>query len=203
MVRDLAREEQIEVAVANFRFQAATLRHGAARVRAHLPQLAVRARHHLALLYDWLIRPLAALIGERRLVVVPHRSLHYVPFQALFDGKNYLIESSEICYAPSAAILSHCLRLPERPIQRADINCDGDDGDDDEKDDDDDECLVGGKQVVIIAAAGNSGTMTPEYPAAEEEVPGLMAVAATTETPSPHLRRAVPGSASPRLAMVS
>lgn len=119
VVRGLAREEQIEVAVANFRFQAATLRHGAARVRAHLPQLAARARHHLALLYDWLIRPLEALISRRRLVVVPHRSLHYVPFQALFDGTNYLIASREICYAPSAAILSHCLRLPERPIQRA------------------------------------------------------------------------------------
>lgn len=52
-----------------------------------------------------------------------------------------------------------------------DINCDRGD-----------ECPIsGGKEVVVVAAAGNSGTMTPEYPAAEGEVPGLVAVAATTE----------------------
>jgi len=53
-----------------------------------------------------------------------------------------------------------------------------------EEDDDageDDDCLVGPGQhgAVVVAAAGNSGSSTPEYPAAEGVI-GLLAVAAST-----------------------
>jgi CHAT domain-containing protein len=78
-----------------------------------------RALHYLGLLYDALVRPLEAALGGGRLAIVPHRVLHYVPFQALYDGTNYLIERYEICYAPSAAVLRHCLAMPRRPIERA------------------------------------------------------------------------------------
>jgi CHAT domain-containing protein len=37
--------------------------------------------------------------------IVPHRALHYIPFQALHDGTKYLIESREVFYAPSANAL--------------------------------------------------------------------------------------------------
>jgi subtilisin family serine protease len=55
-----------------------------------------------------------------------------------------------------------------------------------EHDDDpgeDDDCLVGQGQhgAVVVAAAGNSGSSTPEYPAAEGVI-GLLAVGASTQT---------------------
>jgi CHAT domain-containing protein len=55
------------------------------------------------------------------MVVVPHRALHYVPFHALYRGPGggYVVERREVCYAPSAGILSHCLAAPRRPLERA------------------------------------------------------------------------------------
>jgi CHAT domain-containing protein len=54
--------------------------------------------------YAMLIAPLHAKIRHQRLVIVPHRELHYVPFAALHDAKRnrYLVEDYTIVYAPSA-----------------------------------------------------------------------------------------------------
>lgn len=53
------------------------------------------------------------------------------------------------------------------------------DDDDDDGNDDDDRCsAIGGS--VVVAAAGNMGDETPHYPAAEQSVSGLIAVAAST-----------------------
>jgi CHAT domain-containing protein len=119
VVRGLAREEQIEAALEQFRLQVSTLRYGAERLRPHLERLVARARHHLGALYNMLIRPLAAQLGTRRLVVAPHRALHAVPFHALYDGARYLIERREVAYALSATVLQHCLARPTRPLDRA------------------------------------------------------------------------------------
>lgn len=55
--------------------------------------------------FAMLIAPLQAKIRHRRLMIVPHRELHYVPFAALHDAKSkrYLIEDYRIVYAPSAS----------------------------------------------------------------------------------------------------
>jgi CHAT domain-containing protein len=53
------------------------------------------------------------------LVIVPHRSLHYLPFHALHDGAAYLIETREISYAPSASILLHCMQREVAPLDDA------------------------------------------------------------------------------------
>lgn len=118
-VRNLGVVASVEAVVAQLRFQTDTLRHGSERMAAHSGQLARRAEHYLRRLYDQLLRPIEALLGERRLVVVPHRALHYVPFQALYDGTQYLVERREVCYAPSAAVLRHCLRQSLRPVEQA------------------------------------------------------------------------------------
>lgn len=53
-------------------------------------------------LYERLIAPLN--IASERLLIVPHRGLHYLPFQALKKpGAGTLIETNEIAYAPSLA----------------------------------------------------------------------------------------------------
>lgn len=119
VVRNLGREEQVEVAVSQLRFQTDALRHGVERMRPHMEQLGRRARHYLARLYDLLLRPIESRMGARRLVVAPYRTLHYVPFHALYDGAAYLIERREVCYAPSAGVLHHCLARPPRPLERA------------------------------------------------------------------------------------
>jgi CHAT domain-containing protein len=112
-------EEDVEAALRQFHFQLGALRHGAASLQDFLPELTARARHHLCRLYDLLLRPIEDRLGSRRLVVVPHRVLHYVPFHALHDGSSYLIERREVCCVPSAAVLHHCLSAPRYPLERA------------------------------------------------------------------------------------
>ena len=114
VVRGLATRREVEDALAQFQFQLASLRSGSERVRAHLGQLTLRARHHLRALHDLLLSTIESRIGARRLVVLPHNLLHYVPFHALFNGSSYTIERREVCYAPSAEVLRQCLRTPLR-----------------------------------------------------------------------------------------
>ena len=61
-------------------------------------------------LYHLLIEPAEQLIaGKKRLVIVPHRNLHYLPFATLMnrEGKP-LIGAHSIVYLPSAATLAIC-----------------------------------------------------------------------------------------------
>lgn len=57
-----------------------------------------------ASLYNLLIKPLALAPGEA-VSIIPHESLHYLPFQALWAGDKFLLQSSAVSYAPSAAAL--------------------------------------------------------------------------------------------------
>jgi CHAT domain-containing protein len=50
---------------------------------------------------------------------VPHRALHYLPFQALHDGESYLIERREVSFAPSAVVLQQCLDRPAHEFRTA------------------------------------------------------------------------------------
>lgn len=109
----------VEAELIRFRFQIGTLGSGMSSVRRHMQILTDRTRRHLQALYQLLIRPLEHLIGDRRLVVVPSGPLYYVPFHALYDGKNYLVAHREVCCVPSAEVLRHCLSLPRAPLRRA------------------------------------------------------------------------------------
>ena len=113
------REEDVQNAVQQFHFQLGALRYARERMARHQPTLMARTNHHLARLYDHLLRPLAPYWGTRRLLVAPHRVLNYVPFHALYDGAHYVVEERELCYTPSATIFQHCLATPKRPWQQA------------------------------------------------------------------------------------
>jgi CHAT domain-containing protein/tetratricopeptide (TPR) repeat protein len=69
--------------------------------------------------YAMLFAPLRAMIRHRRLIIVPHRELHYVPFAALHDAETncHLIENFTIVYAPSATAWRF-LRRTEPPVSR-------------------------------------------------------------------------------------
>ena len=71
---------------------------------------------HLGELYQELVAPLRDRLQGQRLVFVPHEILHYLPFHALFDGQQYLIDSFIVSYAPSASIYTLCT---ERSVNTA------------------------------------------------------------------------------------
>lgn len=56
-------------------------------------------------LYDRLIRPIEGEVAGRRLTIVPHGPLHYLPFSALNDGTAYLGERYALRLLPSASVL--------------------------------------------------------------------------------------------------
>ena len=119
VVRHLGSEKEAVAELGQLRFQIDALRHGSERMRRHLPDLTRRAQRHLRTLYDLLLRPLENAIGSRRLVIVPHRSLHYLPFQALHDGAGYLIESRQVSYSPSAVVFQQCIRRAVPTLKKA------------------------------------------------------------------------------------
>ena len=61
---------------------------------------------HLTELYRELIAPVASRLEASHLVLVPHGLLHYVPFHALFDGTQHLIDRHTVSYSPSASIFA-------------------------------------------------------------------------------------------------
>lgn len=101
------------------RFQFGALRYGAKNLSAFLPELKKRADFYLAELYKKLLAPLESLLENRALTIIPVRELHYVPFNALFDGQKYTIEKREVNYAPSATVLQFCLSKPRRKLENA------------------------------------------------------------------------------------
>lgn len=63
-------------------------------------------RAHLSELHQELIAPVASRLKANHLVFVPHGLLHYVPFHALFDGTEHLIDRHTVSYSPSASIFA-------------------------------------------------------------------------------------------------
>jgi CHAT domain-containing protein len=118
-IRHIGCEAETNALIERLRFQINSLRFGSKQIRKHMDQITERARHYLGLLYDTLLRPVEDHIGQRRLIVVPHRALHYVPFHALYDGAQHVIEQREVCYTPAASVLLQCLDAPRRSMHRA------------------------------------------------------------------------------------
>lgn len=59
-------------------------------------------------LYARLMRPLEAHLKQtQQLLIVPHGALHYLPFSALHDGQQYLIEKHSLRSLPSASVLKY------------------------------------------------------------------------------------------------
>lgn len=114
----LAPVAQTEASVSLLRFQLSRFRLDVRhRDLARGPFLRV-VQNHLRELYQRLVRPLRPLLESRRLVIVPHGALHYIPFHALFDGGQYLADTHTISYAPSASVFTLCSRRALRGAGR-------------------------------------------------------------------------------------
>src|SRR5262245_13423887 len=85
-------------------------------MRWHTPsKFSASTKRRLHDLYNNLIEPLINDIRSPQLLIVPHGSLHFIPFHAFHDGDQYLIDKFEITYAPSASVLKYCLEKPSVP----------------------------------------------------------------------------------------
>jgi CHAT domain-containing protein len=103
--------------LAQLRLQIDTQRFGAPTLRRHAPQMVARTGAHLQALHKQVWAPLAPLLaGIQRVIVSPHRELHYLPFAGLHDGQQWLVQRHEVQLAPSAAIwLAHRQRQHAAP----------------------------------------------------------------------------------------
>lgn len=118
LIENLGTFETVQKILEQLHFQFGTLRYGSKTVEKHLPELKRRARRHLNELYEILLRPLEQFFGDQSLVIVPAGNLHYVPFQALFDGEKFVIERRAVSYAPSASVLQLLLAKPKPEFEK-------------------------------------------------------------------------------------
>lgn len=58
-------------------------------------------------LYRRLFKPLEAALKNSNLVIIPHGILHYIPMNALHNGKDYLIDHYKIRLMPSASAMKY------------------------------------------------------------------------------------------------
>ncbi|HEY7209848.1 MAG TPA: CHAT domain-containing tetratricopeptide repeat protein [Bryobacteraceae bacterium] len=91
-------------------FQLSKFRLNKSYVQQFREALLRSAQAHLRALYDHLIAPVNDLLAVRDLVIVPFGPLHSLPFHALFNGREYLIDKFNLCYEPSASLFTHCHR---------------------------------------------------------------------------------------------
>ncbi len=117
--RNLASIAEVNQRLHSLRFQIETLRYGARSIRKHLPSLTQKIKTHLNGLYKKLLAPIEPVQDRQRIVIVPHGGLHYLPFHALHDGDQYLIEKCEVSYAPSATTFQHCLQRAKDRVDHA------------------------------------------------------------------------------------
>jgi len=124
VVRNLATREQLTEQVELVRFQIERVLGYEQQEAASSPSLVDDARRELGDLHDLLVAPLAGLLtGAGKLVIVGHGPLHVVPFHALFDGRQYLVERFEITHAPSASLLEHLRPVVQSDTARRTLVC--------------------------------------------------------------------------------
>ncbi len=56
-------------------------------------------------LYKKIFAPIEPLIKSKKIIIIPHGILHYIPFSALYNGESFLLDKYEISYLPSASII--------------------------------------------------------------------------------------------------
>jgi CHAT domain-containing protein len=101
------------------RLQLGKYRLGPEYVKTFAAQLERATKSHLIELYRLLVAPIRHHLDCKRLIFVPHGSLHQLPFHALYDGERYLLEEYSISYAPSAGVYAMCRNRKVEPRQRS------------------------------------------------------------------------------------
>ncbi len=103
LVRGIAGADSLEALLADLRFQMGRVETRSARPEQSR-RLLRRVQESLAHLYTSLVAPLEPLLTATKITWIPYGSLHQVPFHALWDGEDYLLQRFECRYAPSATV---------------------------------------------------------------------------------------------------
>ena len=111
--------DEIKQLILELKFQLEKFHYGPAYIAAHQANLQLSTDASLRKLYEALFAPIASLVTDKKLIFIPFDVLHNVPFQALYDGENYLLDKHEIATVPSARLLAICARKPMRVPGRA------------------------------------------------------------------------------------
>jgi tetratricopeptide (TPR) repeat protein len=91
------------------RFQLAKFRTGGPLYIESFQEPLLRTmQSHLGDLYNELVKPLRSGLTAQHLVFVPHGPLHFLPFHALRNGDEYLVDAYRVSYAPSATLFALC-----------------------------------------------------------------------------------------------
>jgi CHAT domain-containing protein/tetratricopeptide (TPR) repeat protein len=93
-------------------FQFSKFRLGTDYLTTFEQSLLTTTQAHLHEIFKELLAPAWPELHGRRLVIVPHGALHYVPFHALYDGEQYVTDACAVSYAPSASIYARCQQQP-------------------------------------------------------------------------------------------
>ncbi len=66
-------------------------------------------RRLLNKLYNLLVKPISELLSPAvsHITIVPYGPLHNLPFHALYDGSQYLVERYQVNYLPASSLLLH------------------------------------------------------------------------------------------------
>jgi len=107
---------QIDQLVAQFRSDIQSILTDRNLTQSTLDRLKISSKSTLAKLYQLaLLKPLGGeLNAKKSLIISSDGALRLLPFEALFDGKNYLIENKEIGYIPSGKELVRLYRYTHR-----------------------------------------------------------------------------------------
>jgi CHAT domain-containing protein len=70
-------------------------------------------------LYARLFKPIESQVNRKNLTIVSHGALHYLPFNALYDGKDFLIDRYSIRVMPSASAMTYL--VSKKANKRGDI----------------------------------------------------------------------------------
>ncbi|HSE37039.1 MAG TPA: CHAT domain-containing tetratricopeptide repeat protein [Blastocatellia bacterium] len=108
VARRLARKKDVDQLLSTLRFQIEKFNYGAEYVDAYFGQLRRAANETMLGLYKAVFLPIEGMLETDRVIVVPHGTLHYMPFHALYDGRKHIVERYEMSYAPSASVLRLC-----------------------------------------------------------------------------------------------
>ncbi|MGI8962061.1 MAG: CHAT domain-containing protein [Bryobacteraceae bacterium] len=97
-------------------FQMSKFRLSAGYIKRFQEPLLRAAQAHLREIYEDIFAPLRHLLDVHNVLIVPYGPLHSLPFHALFDGEQYLIDRFTVTYAPSASIYALCQREPDNGV---------------------------------------------------------------------------------------
>jgi CHAT domain-containing protein len=102
-----------------FRLDAGSLEQDIKKFRAAIDNQEAEVEAFSKKLYDRLIRPLEEKFGQsKNLLIIPHGALHYLPFGALHDGRQFLLDRFVVRSLPSASVLEYMRGKSSRAAQR-------------------------------------------------------------------------------------